>query len=190
MNKNGSVFLAFFSVVAVFAFVVFVSMNKEMVLKGSSIANTGEIPETVINITLEEEEIELFLKKAMEYSSFNTLIELGNDGGILKNQNCERINGYVIWKDDCIFSDNLEANFFERFSILFDGYLKEYGLDKITAEWNVDENNKLILETIGIVELNNGEDKYGFEPDNRYLLDYNFGDYNEILRRAKKCIKD
>ena len=164
-------------------------MNKDAFLKGSSAANIGEIPKTVINITLDEEEIELFLEKAMEYSSFNALKQLGDDGGILKEQNCERINGYVIWKGDCLFSDKIELNFFERFSVLFDNYLKERGLGKVTAEWKIDENNKLILKTKGIVELEYEGIKYGFEPDSKYVLDYRFGDYNEILGKVNECIK-
>lgn len=190
MDRKGSVFLAFLTVVAIFAFIVFVSMNKEKVLKESKIADIGEVSETVINITLDEEEIELFLEKSMEYASFNALKKLGENGGTLKEQNCEKVNGYVIWKNNCIFPDNLEENFFERFGILFDRYLKEYGLNGISTEWKIDKNNNLVLETKGLVELKYEMARYGFEPNSKYILDYNFGNYNEILRRANECIKE
>ncbi len=190
MNKRGSFFLATLTVVAIFAFIVFVSMNREKILKESKTTGVGEIPETVINLTLDEEEIELFLERSMEYASLNALKELGDDGGTLKEQNCERVNRHVIWKNNCIFSDNLEEDFFERFEVLFNSYLKVYNLNEINVEWRIDEDNNLIIETKGLVELEYKAVRYGFEPDSKYVLDYNFESYNEILRRANECIKD
>ena len=190
MNKKGSFFLATFTVAAVFVFIVFVNMNKERILEESNLVNIGKLPGVAINATLDEEEIKLFLDKSIEYASFNALLKLGEDGGILKEQNCERINGYVIWKDDCYFYDKLEENFFARFKVLFDDYMKSYGLEKINSEWRIDENNKLIIEIKGMIELEYEGARYGFEPDNKYSLDYNFGSYNEILGKANECIRD
>ncbi len=190
MNKKGSFFLATFTVAAVFVFIVFVNMNKERILEESNLVNIGKLPGVAINATLDEEEIKLFLDKSIEYASFNALLKLGEDGGILKEQNCERINGYVIWKDDCYFYDKLEENFFDRFKVLFDDYMKSYGLEKINSEWRIDENNKLIIEIKGMIELEYEGARYGFEPDNKYSLDYNFGSYNEILGKANECIRD
>lgn len=190
MNRRGSFFLATLTVVAVFVFIVFISMNKEKILKENKIVDIGESSESVINITLEQENIELFLDKAMEYASFNALKELGNDGGTLKDQNCERMNGYIIWKGDCYFSDKLEENFFERFKVLFDGYVKEYGLNLIDAEWRIGENADFIIELNGMIELEQGGIGYGFELDNKYPLDYGLGIYNEVLGKANECIRD
>ena len=153
MNRKGSFFLATFTVVAVFVFIIFVSMNKEKILEESRIVDTGELPEIAINATLDEGEIELFLDIAIEYSYFNALKKLGNDGGILNGQECGKINGYVIWKDDCLFSYNLEENFFSRFKTLFDEYLKARGINGIDAEWKIDENNRLVIELNGVIEF-------------------------------------
>lgn len=190
MNKKGSFFLATFTVLAFFVFVVFVNMNKEKFLSENRITDVGKFPEISINATLDEEEIEFFLEKAMEYSSFNVLLRLGEEGGTLKDQNCEEINGYVIWRDDCFFSDKLEENFFERFKLLFDGYVKEYGLNSVDTEWKIDENGELVIEPNNLIEVQYEEMRYGFEPDTKYILNYNFDDYSEILRKAKECIRD
>lgn len=182
--------MAFFTVIAVFVFIVFVNMNKEKILNETKIVDVGKFSEISINATLDEEEIELFLDTSMEYASFNALLKLGDDGGTLKDQNCEKINGYVIWNDDCFFSDNLEQNFFDRFKDLFDSYVMEYGLDEINAEWKIDENGNLIIELNGIIELRYENVRYGFEPDSEYTLNYDFSNYNEVLRKAKECVRD
>jgi len=190
MNRKGSFFLAFFTVVAVFVFIVFVNMNKEKILNETKIVNVGKFSEVSINATLDEEEIELFLYTSMEYASFNALLKLGNDGGTLKEQNCEGISEHVIWKDNCFFSDNLEENFFDRFKDLFDGYVKEYRLDEVNIEWKIDEDGNLVVEPDGLIELGYENVRYGFEPDSEYALDYDFSDYNKILSKANDCIKD
>ena len=130
------------------------------------------------------------MDKTVEYSSFNSLRKLGDEGGILIRQNCERINGHVVWKGDCFFSDNLQENFFGRFKSLFEDYVKGYGLDKISADWRIDENNNFIVEIKDIIELKDENLRYGFELDTKYNLDYDFSDYNKILSKANDCIRD
>ena len=190
MNNRGTFFLAFFTVVAVFVFVIFVSMNKERILEKTKIVDVGKNPERIINFTLDEENIKFFLDKAVEYASFNALRKLGDEGGILTGQNCERINEHVIWKGDCFFSDNLQENFFSRFKIFFDDYIKAYSLDKISADWRIDENNNFVIEVKDVVELKDENLRYGFEPDTVYDLDYDFSDYNKILSKANDCVRD
>lgn len=183
-------YLATFSVLIMIVFVIGFSIKKSYDLEKNKIIETGKIPDAVLYFSLSEEETKLFVQKSVEYSSFNAIKQLGDDGGILKNQNCEKINGYVIWKDKCYFSDNLQGNFFERFTEIFDEYANEYGLSEINSEWRIDENNKLAIETKGREELEYKNIKYGFEIDRKYLLDYDFNVYTEILKKANECIKD
>ena len=189
MDKKG-LYLATFTVIIMISFVIGLSIKKGYEFEKNKIVETGKIPDAALYFSLSEEETKLFVQKSVEYSSFNALKQLGNNGGILKNQNCEKIDGHVIWKDKCYFSDNLQGNFFDRFAGIFDEYTKEYGLDEITSEWKIDENNKLAIETKGIEELEYKNIKYGFELNNRYSLDYDFNDYTEILKKANECIKD
>ena len=188
MDKKG-LYLATFTVIIMISFVIGLSIKKGYELEKNKIVETGKIPDAALYFSLSEEETKLFINKTVEYSSFNALKKLGNDGGILNNQNCERINGYAIWKDKCYFSDNLQGNFFDRFAGIFDEYTKEYGLDEITSEWKIDENNKLAIETKGIEELEYKNIKYGFELNNRYSLDYDFNDYTEILKKTNECLR-
>ena len=188
MDKRGAVF-AVLTVIIMIGVVIGARVYKSRVVNEEGFDKIGNIPEVVMTFALEEEEIKLFIQKVVEYSSFNALKNLGDEGGVLKEQNCEKIKEHVIWKDNCYFSDNLQENFFERFKESFDEYVKEFGINKIDIEWKIDENNRLIIKTKGIIELEHKGVKYGFEPDNESILNYNFNDYPEILGKANECIR-
>ncbi len=189
MNNRGALF-ATLTMIIMIIFVISINARKTQILEETKIVETGKIPDIAIYFSIEEETMKFFIEKSMEYASFNALKKMGEEGGILKEQKCEKVNEYVIWKDDCYFSDNLEENFFSRFEEFFNNYLKEYGASKVNTDWEIDENNKFVIEADGIIELEYKGVKYGFEPDIKSVLDYDFSYYTEILRKAKECLRD
>jgi hypothetical protein len=185
MNKRG-VWVATLSVLFLLIFMFSVSMLKGKRFEESRVVESGEIPSANIGFAIEEAKRGFILDKMMEVVSFKALNELGESGGVL-DPGCEKIKGHVIWKDECLFSEDLQESFFGRFQIRFGEYLSEYG-------WGLEVNKilgeKMVLRTSGLMVLESKGSRYGFEPRKEHILEYDFEDYRTLWIRARACVEE
>ncbi len=177
------------TVIVMAGFVIGLSIRKEKILEETRIIEVGKVPEAVLYFALEEEKTNFFIQKAVEVSAYRALVKMGENGGIYQpGEECTRIEGNVIWTNDCIFSSILPEVFFWYFEDEFNEYVKAYGLDEFVSDWNNDDKGYYV-EVEGDVVLNYQGTTYGFESKVKHYLDQDFRNYNRIKGFALSCVR-
>jgi len=190
MNKRGALF-ATLTILIMIVFVISLSMRKTDILKENKIIEAGDAAESIISFSLNQEETEFFIEKAIEISTFKSLNDLGTGGGFfIKDSSCGLVDDYTLFKDGCNLPNQIQNEFLGFFSYNLDNILFQKNLKEFGKDWNLDENGDTHLEVNGNVILTDKGIAYDFNHDVDFEIDYDFGNFRDIFNFAYQCVEN
>jgi len=135
MNKKGifiPTLVILTLVVSTYAILVFIIQNPS----GELEAQVGGYAINLSNKFYEGEAAEFLIRDAAKISSHNSLVNISKNGGfskqVFQNNDCERKDSYVIWKENCNPNlDSLKESYISTFNKILNGYLINNGFGNL-----------------------------------------------------------
>jgi len=128
-EKKGTIIFAPFLVIMAFVLLAYAAVLFQ-IAKPITEQNIGEISVGLIAKYNDGEKYLLYLDKSSKYAAFDSVYELGMNGGAGENDKCKKVDGYIIWTKDCGPNKDNLMNYFEK-------NLKKY----INSAYSVNELN-------------------------------------------------
>ncbi|MCX6711970.1 MAG: transglycosylase SLT domain-containing protein, partial [Candidatus Woesearchaeota archaeon] len=177
LNKKGIIV----PLMAIFALVLFVSAAV-MFYGSESITEEkviGKIQLELIKLYQEGERILFYIDESAKNSEYNSLLDLGKNGGYYKTD-CEKVNGYYILSDNC--KPNYKESFVNYFKDNLNFYLSKYPDKLLKIDYNIKLDNGYII--------GEPKDRYSLLYDKTLVNEFKVKDegitskYDDLIKKA------